>query len=222
MIETANNLYNKKLFHVAGCINLIRDWIALQCIIFTSLSFGYFVGTPQSKTFSLFPFCRHTIYCGAILFIEYLIYTLCLPFVRPKLKCFCHLHYVCPQCHLVMHLVLIIKILQILSTKPAQHRQYRHYATERITEELWFSSLQGLFNQQFLKQIILARKTWMQTWKPELHVHSFHLQNTFSGDRYRKGRVSFKWQNLSLLLQGSVLSAAGNLTALFHIFTYLT
>jgi len=70
-----------------------------------------------------------------------------------------------------MHLVLTIKILQILSTKPAQHRQYSHYATEWITEELWFISLQGLFNQQLLKQIILARKTWMQTWMPELRVH---------------------------------------------------
>jgi len=78
-----------------------------------------------------------------------------------------------------MHLVLTIKILQILSTKPAQHRQYSHYATEWITEELWFISLQGLFNQQLLKQIILARKTWMQTWMPELRVHSFHPQNTF-------------------------------------------
>jgi hypothetical protein len=62
----------------------------------------------------------------------------------------------------------------------------------------------------------------MQTWMPELYVHSFHLQNTLSGDRYGKRSGLFKWQNLSLLLQESVLSAAGNLTALFHIFTYFT
>jgi len=92
-----------------------------------------------------------------------------------------------------MHLVLIIEILQILCTKPAQQRQYSHYATERITEELWFSSLQGLFNQQLLKQIILARKTWMQPWMPELYAHTFQLPNTLSGDRYGKGSAPFKW-----------------------------
>ena len=62
----------------------------------------------------------------------------------------------------------------------------------------------------------------MQTWMPELYVHSFHLQNTLSADSYEKRSAPFKSQNMSFLLQESVLSAKGNLAALFHAVTYFT
>jgi hypothetical protein len=63
----------------------------------------------------------------------------------------------------------------------------------------------------------------MQTWMPELYVHSFHLQNTGSGDSYGTGCAHFKSQyDVSFLSQKSVLSAAGQLTALFPIFTPFT
>jgi hypothetical protein len=56
----------------------------------------------------------------------------------------------------------------------------------------------------------------------ELYVCSFYLQNTLSSAMYGKGSTPSNSQNLSFLLQESVLSAAGTLTALFLTFTYFT